>query len=54
MYAAVIEVAADSEASSTDELECMVEATFKFNKQSFKVTKPFSLKVDPAVAKTSG
>ena len=54
MYAAVIEVAADSETSSADELECMVEATFKFNKQSFKVTKPFSLKVDPAVAKTSG
>ena len=54
MYAAVIEVAADSETSSADELECMVEATFKFNKQSFNVTKPFSLELEPALARTRG
>jgi len=54
MYAAVIEVAAAAEASIADELDCAVEATFKFNNQSFKVTKPFSLELEPALARTRG
>ena len=54
LYAAVIEVAADVEASIADVLDCTVEATFKLNNQSFKVTKPFSLELEPALARTRG
>ncbi|MFP6887559.1 MAG: hypothetical protein VB997_08350, partial [Opitutales bacterium] len=47
MYAAIIEIVASAEASPANSLECMLEATFKFNNRPIKVSEPFILKVDP-------
>ena len=54
MYAAIIEIAASAAASPANSLECMLEATFKFNNRPIKVSEPFTLKVDPASPKISG